>query len=147
MERVIRTTPNKLNYYLLLISISEEWFFKYKKLTTCYTLDIFFSSTRPSFSTTKHYSPSDTHVKQLNNLRTPLPQFSSLHPLQPLTRTSLNNLPLLKILRIFKVTFVTEVHEMSGLVHLTLETTEGGFDGFTFPELDCDSGLTIEGGG
>jgi hypothetical protein len=50
-------------------------------------------------------------------------------------------------LRVFKVTLVLKVHEVTGLVHLTLEATEGGFDGFTFSDLYFDSGLAVEGGG
>jgi len=42
---------------------------------------------------------------------------------------------------------VTKVHEVAGLVDLTLETTEGGFDGFSFSDLYFDSGLAVEGGG
>ena len=127
--------------------------FKLYQELTVVPLDInsFSLAKRPINYTTHQYifrlSFPPKIIKTLLTLRTPLPQTSSLHPLQPLTNTSLNNLPLLTILRIFKVTLVTKVHEVAGLVDLTLETTEGGFDGFSFSDLDFDSGLAVESGG
>jgi len=41
-------------------------------------------------------------------------------------------------LGVFKVTLVTKVHKVTRFVHLTLETTEGRFDGFAFSDINLD---------
>ena len=78
-------------------------------------------------------------------LSTLLSHTTGIHPFHPNAESCLNNLPLLKVLGVFKVSLVTKVLKVTRLVHLTLETAEGRFDGFTFSNVDLD--LDGEGGG
>lgn len=63
---------------------------------------------------------------------------TTLHPFKLLPHPSFLNLTLFLFLRIFKMFLVTQFHQMSRFVHLTFESTNGRFNGFTISNFDSN---------